>query len=695
MAGERLHYLPVTPSMKKSAKLFKSGGMVEPYKHTGVIGDAEKAKRRSLMIARGFHKAEGGDVESKSFGGLNFPEDESAFRLRAKLNREQKTVSGKPESGFPKNPRTIVRAPKESDLPDFVVGDVNFNDWKNRHEKILTPAEINSASKWYKNIYANFNNYFGGDSEKSKKYMRAWLVAQQNVSPAGAMNNVLLQNEQMARNVPQHLWRAAGMPNPTEAARSVLQQSPITGGVGQKIADFVDAAEEKNVRSWMGNKPEGGEPFVVDVHTARDSGMVDDELINHLRRLGYNENDLSKLKVDLKGSPTEAAYENRAVWGRNLTKHLNDVGWMGKKNWTPSEIQAVGWMGMTKLTRNAEEDSESGLERNLRRISYGIVPGEGSPWEAKYKNALSSLGDEHKKNINQKITESAMRHASELAGLDLNNLVHGTGAWEKYQNPATVAHTLATEQGADIAAHALGYLLNQTEVWHNRTKPMTQNPKGFAVDFIEHGSTNLSDSKNLENFWGKVMEADPSGLIKGYQPIKHPTGEVGIRALIDKGGLGTKKKLDDALQPGGSFDTMLSALPFKIHTTGAEAEISKAKNDWKEQPNGQSYLEGLGNLLGANPAAHLDYARSQLEKELEQHLDEAHAAQKTSWRDPQSVQSQNSQFQKQVISPEPFQAMRSSGGRTSKTVGPDISHGGPVEGDIVRRALNLTRQDRR
>jgi len=58
-----LHYLPVTPSMRKSAKLFKSGGMVEPYKHTGVIGDAEKAKRRSLMIARGLHKAAGGDVE--------------------------------------------------------------------------------------------------------------------------------------------------------------------------------------------------------------------------------------------------------------------------------------------------------------------------------------------------------------------------------------------------------------------------------------------------------------------------------------------------------------------------------------------------------------------------------------------------------------------------------------------------------
>jgi hypothetical protein len=402
---------------------------------------------------------------------------------------------------------------------------------------------------------------------------------------------------------------------------------------------------------------------VVDVHTARDTGMVDDELINHLRRLGYNEGDLSKLNIDLKGTPTEAAYENRSSWGRDLTKHLNDEGWMGRKDWTPSEVQAVGWMGMNKLTRNAEEDSESGLGRNLRRISFKAAPGEGSPWEAKYGPAISALNEGHARDINQKITESAMRHASQLAGIDLHGLVHGSGG-STVQGPAAVSHALATEQGADIAAHALGYLLNQNEVWHNRTKPMTQNPKGFAVDFTEHGSTNLADPKNLENFWNTVTRADKSGLIKGYQPIKHPTGEVGIRTLIDKGGLGTKKKLDDALQPGGSLDTMLSALPFKVHTTGAEAEISKAKNDWKEHPNGQSYLEGLGNLLGSNPAAHLDYARSQLENELEQHLDEAHAAQGTSWRTPQEQPPQ-----RQIAPPAPFQAMRSSGGRINKNNG--------------------------
>jgi len=484
--------------------------------------------------------------------------------------------------------------------------------------------------------------------------MRAWLVAQQNISPAGAMNNVLMQQEQKRRGVPEHLWRAGGMPNPTSAARSVLSDQPITGGVGQKISDFVDSAEDKPTRSWMGDHPNGGSPFVVDVHTARDTGMVDQELLNHLERLGYNKDDLARAKIDLKGSPSEAAYENRAQFGRDLTDHLNKTGWMGRRDWTPAEIQAVGWMGMTKLTRNAEEDSESGLGRNLRRISYGLSPGEGAPWGKKYKPAIDALNDSEKSALTQKMTQRAMEMASKLSGIDVQKLVHGTGAWDKSQNLATVAHSLSTQQGADIAANAIGHMLQQTEVWHNRVKPVTSNPKGFAVDFTEKGSRNLADKDHLKDLWEKIMAADTSGFIRGYQPIVHPTGEVGIRALIDKGGLNVQKKLTEALSEGGDLHKMLSSLPYDITTQAHEAEITKAHNDWKEHPNGDAYISRLEQALGQDPRGFLNSSRSQLEKELEGHLDEAHARQGTTWRSPASKK---------------INVVRANGGAVSKAIG--------------------------
>lgn len=601
----------------------------------------------------GLHLATGGEADGMEGeepqaaenpnGGLMFSPDANAARLQAKTKRDALVASGaRPDAGLPKNPRMVIKAPEGSDLPDFATGNINFEDWRNRHEKILNDDEIHHSSQWYKNIYGNFQKYYPEEAD-AKKMMRAWLVAQQNVSPAGAMNNVLMQQEQMDRGDPEELWRAGGMPNPTAAARSVLAKKEIKGGVGQKISDFVDSAEGKSTRSWMGDHPDGGSPFVVDVHTARDTGVVDQELINHLTRLGYDPEALSKLKIDMTTSPSEPMYENRAKFGRDLTDHLNQMGWKGRNDWTPDEIQAVGWMGMTKLTRNAEEDSESGLGRNLRRISYELAPGEGSPWEATYGKGFESLPDEDRYGITQKMSDSAMKHAQQLSGINVQNLVHGTGAWENYQNPAAVTQTLSTQRGADIAAAALGHMLQQTEVWHNRVKPMSNNPKGFALDFIEKGSNNLAEPGALRDFWGKVMEADPHGIVKGYQPITLPTGETGLRALFDKGGKKTQEQIQNLLadhekDESGNvvrenpFRAMLESHPFDMDIMGHEAEITKHRNDWKAQGNGEGYISRLVELLGYDPSAKLNTARQQLEKEFGQHLDEAHKKQGTSWR---------------------------------------------------------------
>ncbi len=557
-------------------------------------------------------------IEKNKGSGLQFPDDESFARLHKKIRREDSAAAGKKAAGQPLNDRMVIKAPEDSGLPDFVTGKINYGDWIARHENILNDDEIHHAADWYNRIYDEFKQYYP-DEEESKKNMRAWLVAQQNVSPAGAMQNVLLQKEQMKRGVPKALWRAGGMPNPTEAARDVLQDQPIGGGVGQKIADFVDSAEGKSVRSWMANHPDGGEPFVVDVHTARDTGMVDQELLNHLDRLGYDKEALKKVQIDLTGTPSEPAYENRAAWGRGLTDHLNEMGWKGRNDWTPAEVQAVGWMGMTKLTRNAEEDVQSGLAKNLRRIAYEAEPINGSPWHKKYSKQLNALSPEDKLEVASRLTESALKHASDLSGIDVHSLIHGSGAGK---NQSAVAQSLATKGGADIAANALGYLLNQGEVWHNRVKPMTSAPKGYAIDFVQSSGNDLGDSEKIKDFWNKITKADDSGLFQGFHPIKLPSGEVGIRALVDKGGDKIREKIESALAENSPIQKAIADFGLDIDMLGYEAEISKATNNWAEKKNGESYLERLADLIGKDRAASLNSIREKLEGELNSHLEE-------------------------------------------------------------------------
>jgi len=596
-----VHYMDIPPSLKqqlltKGMPLFEdsSPGMgVAAAKHLG----------------------------ASEHGGLSFPAEEAADRLRMKLAREQKSADkGTELAGAPANARTVIQAPPGSNLPDFVAGKITPQDWIARHEHILSPEEIKKSAGWYDEIYGEFLKHTGGDEALAKKYMRAWLVSQQNIDVSGAMANTLLQREQINRGVPEAQMKAGGMPNPTQAARNVLKDEPVTG-VGQKISDFVDAAEGKNVRSWMGNQPEGGKPFVVDVHTARDTGMVDEELKNHLTRLGYNKDAIAKLKEDLGTSPSQTQYENRAKFGQDLTDHLNKIKWQGRDDWTPKEVQAVGWMGMTKLTANKADNVATGLQNNMRHLSMELAPGEGSPWAAKYGERFNALPPERQRALTHEMTQDAIKRASDITGVDVRHITHGTGGWQTYQNPSSVAQTFASKSGAEAAANVLGHLLQQTEVWSNKVKSPTANPKGFAVDLMASGDHGIGTDAGLRDLWTKVMAAEPvkkSPLFQGYQPIRGPDGRQGIRILIDKGGAGTQKALEEALHP---VKAMLESEPGQYELTRHEAEIYKARNDWKEHPNGEGYRQRLVEALGSNRAALVDHHGAALESKFRKALE--------------------------------------------------------------------------
>jgi hypothetical protein len=548
-------------------------------------------------------------------GGLIFPEDETAERLRLKVQRRQAfEEKGKAMPGAPKNPRTVIKAPKDSGLPDFVVGDIRPQDWVARTENLLKPDEIQQYGRWYDDVRGTFLKYTDGDEKLTDKYMRAWLVANQNIGVEGAFNNVLLQAEQFARKVPQDQMRAGGLPFATQAARNALQDQPITEGVGLKIADFVDSAEGKSSRSIYGNAREAGAPFVVDIHTARDTGLVDDILLNHLERSGYKV-DRNKIKTDLATGPTDTQYENRADFGRDLTSYLNQNNWQGRSDWTPKEIQAIGWMAMTKLTRDAADDTVTALERSLRRLSMEFSPGKGSPWATQFGERFKTLDPEGQRELTQVATSRAVEMAKQVSGIDLRNIVHGSGGWQKFQNPATVAQALATKEGSEIAANALGYLLNQTEVWSNAVKSMTKNPKAFAIDFVQLKGDDLSTDQGIMGFWEKVMEADPTGLFVGYRPIRTADNQPGIRVIIDKGGAKRMQDIQAALE--GPIAKMIKDSPLDIDARGYENELVKAVNNWEENPDGQLYLARLADLGVGSPATRLNPLRGELETAIE------------------------------------------------------------------------------
>lgn len=544
---------------------------------------------------------------SKVKYALSFPQDVTDARRDLKLKRLRLTAAGKAYPGSPKNERMVLTAPGK---PDFVTGDITIDDWKNRVQSLLSEQEIKSFANWYSEVNKLFKQYFPKNDPSVDNYMAAWLVANQNTDVSTAMKNALLQAEQIGRKMPESQMRLGGLETATIAARSAIRGVPITEGVGIKISDFVDSALGKNTRTYYGDHAVGAAPFVVDIHTARDTGLVDPILINHLKRLGYNVPE--DIKIDFPMGPGETQYENRADFGREMTKRLNAEKWMGKSDWKPAEIQAIGWMAMTRLTADAVEDTRTALERNLQRISMEAAPGDGSPLAEKYGEAFSQLPADKQADLTQTLTTMAINAAQQISGIKLSSIVHGMGGWQHFQNPATVAQTLATPEGAEIASNVIGYLLQQTEVWSNKAKPLTKNPRGFAIDFLEAADgTTLATDAGILNFWNKVMEADPTKLFVGYQPIKTADNRHGIRVLVNKGGKQTSEKIFSAIKD--NIKDMVVKSGLKLEVTGHEAEIIVARNDWTQDREGRAYLERLVNLGVADPAAKLDPLRSQFE----------------------------------------------------------------------------------
>ena len=547
---------------------------------------------------------DGATSSLKTEGGIEFSPEKGAENLRLHL---QRINSEKAYPGGPKNERTVLKAPNDN-LPDIAIGNITFDDWIKRVEKTSSPEQIMKDAKWYDEVFGEFEQVSEGNKELTDKLATAWFSVQQNESPANAMQNVLFIYEQFKRGVPLEEVKGKGLPMANRIGADIIYGKEVKAGAGQKIADFIDSGYTKDVRSIMGNNPEGGSPFVIDIHSARETGLVDQKYINHLKRLGYDVPDDIILDVG-EGGIKGPMYENRAIFGRELTDHLNSINWMGKSDWKPREIQAIGWNNLTRLTGDVQAGGniDTALTRNLRRISMEVDPGEGSPWAKEFGEDYNNLSDEDKFSINEKTTSKAIEIVTKRTGVNLYGNVHGTGGWELYQNPSTVMEGFISHDAAIETAARLGYMLNQTEVWVNSAKTLTKNPKHFSVDIVETGSTNLRNSETLKELFEKIVEADPNGLFRGYQPIM-VNGKPGIKIIIDKDAIKgspltieqAKNYIIDFVSPEGKLTNLTNDLNFDVNININESELTKLGNNWTKDNKGGSYKSNIGNLGGSS-----------------------------------------------------------------------------------------------
>jgi hypothetical protein len=514
--------------------------------------------------------------------------------------------------GQQKNARTRVNL-KAGSLAKFImVGRITPNDWLKLHSTTLTEAEFKTARRWYKDAHTFFNEA-GADAGP---LLIGWLVANKNVSVTGATLNMLRSREHLLSALPVDFSLEnpkSGLSETTLTAYWEWIESGMEGAspaeieVGRKLVDFVDSALGKTTRTWMGDDARGGEPFVSDVHTNRDMGYIDEVHETWLLDNAADPKQVAALERDVKaGVPHETQYEYSSRQGAAISKHLNKIGYDGG-GWTPSQVQAVGWMGMQKLTGKAMGHVRLTLPEFTHQVSAAATFSTTSPLGKKYGDAMSALPMNEQIKLTDELVGIATEVAQQLAGdLPIFNRTVGIGkgaGWDA--EPAVNFRLAASHEGLRTFSQVLGYLLQQDSILTERPTGYTKSgafingTSGTAVDLQ---GKELLDRDTQERFWD-ALSAE-SDFFGGFHPT--PTG---IRFTTDvtgepgKGSGALRKHTAelDKFMASGAIDRALDAAGVTGDVDSSYILVEALFQGYSHKESysdGKPYLEGLSTRFG-------------------------------------------------------------------------------------------------
>ena len=584
-------------------------------------------------------------AKSNSASVMKTPEEflrasvgDPAGNLRMKLGK-------RPGTGTAKN--ALVEFEDLQGRPIAVGADKNFGGkpfgtWASETEKWLNDSDISTFRNWYKELNQKFVSEFG--EERAPTMMMAWLAAQQNVSPGGALGNVFKVEDRLAGI---GVGKKGGLAD--KKIEGVLTQQVQSKGFGAKLTDFVDAGFMRRVRSYMGGDARGGEPFVADVHTGRDSGHVDHQTLSRLKDKADEGNlfiagnpvtikvtktktlqqgkEISQvptrvwvtaegmkpfgLNIDQTSSPSGPRYEGISEWGNALTRDLNEKQWKGG-NWTPSEVQAVGWMRILRQYGLPEESVATALAKNTGRVYAEVNYSLG----AALRNTLPSFGQlpyDTQQAITKEVLEQAVPMiANKIGGsLRVKSISMGDGMFGGPKAPSAAVEVSGSTEAIDLFTVALAHASEQATTMSVTFGLGGKNSRSVRFKKVD-GSKFTGD---------EITSLIDDAKLGGFSVHQLPGG---TEALITDAGKNFKPKAFSEKKAQRVFDqitTWADVRKVDIDIDIPTTRVTAYENDWSSHPKGQTYLEILNRRGIGSKVSDLDGLRGEYRTLLEQSFD--------------------------------------------------------------------------
>ena len=612
----------------------------------------------------------------KGFSPLTVPENWEE-NLRLKLGRSDWGASKKPGEGvlkFPIGPlmgeppewkeaefgetagaykyESLLLQPKSGvNLPPLRIGRQNGQDFVNFIEGILSDDEIYQSGLWYRQgkMVEPFLQSVG--PEKTPEMQAGAMLASQQKAPGPALGAYLRQLEQVKRKIPFEQRRKSGQQD--QPLFELASGQPITRGAAQKIYDFFDSGEGSSTRTFYGNDPRAGKPFVVDTISFRNMGALDRAYWEWIQK-NYQVPSNQKLYLDTggividtpkgrkyvganwdeaitdpffekaleawdkekagkkipkrlqgyklpadpeqirKGWGTKvgfAQYEFLGDEGRRITKELNAMGFGEKYGLGTLDPRDVQAIGWMALGKAMPSTSGTDFSDAIRANIQQVAAALESDWMSENIPAYDDLTTAEQFSVTRQGTGFWSDKISGLVGTMSTLRIHGSGAWMTYPpEPTLVDNMLATPEGADAAAKIYQWGMRQKQVWAYRP---TSKGNAISIDILETSGDNISKQDNLKKVWTAVNQVDPD-LFRGYSPVML-NGRPGIRLIIPAPATAKEAGDEELLQwyqdtLGVGENTKGIPLALKRHLEDQQDDLQAALN--QVFPRGEFDVEG-------------------------------------------------------------------------------------------------------
>jgi len=551
-----------------------------------------------------------------------------------------------------------------------------FSAWQRETNAWLTSDEIGKFRQWYDNLPQEFRGKF---DEDPGRYMVAWLAGQQNASPGQALgimframdriDGIISVNEKTGK-----LLKGGLADDKVEA---ILRGKTPEGGYGPKLTDFADAGLGRSSRSFMGDNPQGGQPFVADVHTGRDSGHVDQQTLTRLISLSEDNNlfmngkpvslKASEFKVvsangkttkvpekvviqqpgeksstifaDMRGSPGANQYEGISVWGNKLTDFLNEQNWEGG-NWKPAQAQAVGWMRILRQYGLNEGTSEGSFRTNTRDIYAEVNYSSGAVLPKMFPE-FGKLTPDQQASITSSVIEKTVNDLVGIIGGSLRkvSITSGKGYFGGEASPAMMIRAMGSKEVADMLTVGLAYVSEQTMAMSVINGQGGKASNGIYIrksDKTPFTQENLNALAKMDQIKG--MNAFP---VDGYDTIfiADAGKDFKPKGFTEEKAISLRDAMSKWVQEQGLGEVDIEPTPCKIESYG---------QNYREQPSGNSFLRVFDARGGGPKIRKLIQYRGEYVKNLRKAFAEFAPEQPIRKEDPE-VRSKITEAQKEIL----------------------------------------------